>query len=152
MGLNKHRCVLPRLWNSIHMFPFDPCYCSRWNTNPSDIPTTTWLGLPRGQRETLMPVCIHALVFARVCFCVCVCSVWFGQSLQHTRSSSVRTLLVEGGALWTSSGGPSGWDGPDGWGGVYFSSCSALESLWQHRFNSSRLADGCGWHHPVNLW
>lgn len=36
---------------------------------------------------------------------------------------------------------------------VYTSkSCSALESLWQHRFNSSRLAYGCGWHHPVNLW
>lgn len=28
MCLNKHCCVLPRVWNSIHMLPFDPCYCS----------------------------------------------------------------------------------------------------------------------------
>lgn len=60
MGSNKHRCVLPLVWNSIHMFPFDPCYCSHRNTNTSDIPTTTWLGLPRGQRETrFTPVCMH---------------------------------------------------------------------------------------------
>lgn len=83
MGLNKHRCVLPRVWNSIHMFPFDPCYCSHWNTNPSDIPTTTWLGLPQGQRETLF-ASLHACISVFLCVCVCLfCqqrSVWFGSN------------------------------------------------------------------------
>lgn len=43
---------------------FDPCYCSHWHTNPSDIPTTTWLGPPQGQGETLF-ASLHACLNVR---------------------------------------------------------------------------------------
>lgn len=45
-------CSAPRVWNSIHMFPFDPCYCSHWNTNPATFPQPhDWICLRARKRR-----------------------------------------------------------------------------------------------------
>lgn len=98
MSLNKHRCVLPRVWNSVHMFPFDPCYCSHWNTNPSDIPTTTWLGLPQGQTERVGH--LHACISVWLCVSVSVCVFVLPAAFQRNQSvaaAHVQVIATRGG-------------------------------------------------------
>lgn len=64
-------CSASQVLNSVHMFPFDPRYCSQWNTNPGDIPATTWQGLPQGRGETTF-ASLRACISLRPCAFVCV--------------------------------------------------------------------------------
>lgn len=78
-------CSAPWIWNSIHMFPFDPCYCSHWNTNPATFPQPyDWICL-RARKRHCSLVCMHALAYACSCFfvfffffCCYQHSIWFG--------------------------------------------------------------------------
>lgn len=85
MSLNKHCCVLTRVWNSVHMFPFDPCYCSHWTHKSQRHSHNHMTETASGSQRESLPVCMEALEYVCVFLCGSVFVVhhlvWLGWML-----------------------------------------------------------------------